>query len=257
MDLVLLGLQWSQCLVYLDDVIVVGRTFDEHRQDNNLASTNLSEGGAAVPGNCQLLPPVYSRFRLKIAKPLHRLTKRTTKFVWNSECQTAFEELRRRLSQTPILAHPDFNRQFILDTDASDVGIGAVLSQVGDGGHERVMAYGSRLLTKAERQYCVTRKELLSVVTFTRQYRSYLLGRRFVLRTDGSRDGLNDYRNSILKSSTGQGRNTRTLMLSPVSLATSADRRVMKITVRSMQLHSRLHLALLHVALSVDCVQHS
>ena len=115
----------------------------------------------------------------KIAKPLHRLTERTTKFVWNSECQTAFEELRRRLSQTPILAHPDFNRQFILDTDASDVGIGAVLSQVGDDGHERVIAYGSRLLTKAERQYCVTRKELLSVVTFTRQYRSYLLGRRF------------------------------------------------------------------------------
>ena len=132
----------------------------------------------------------------KIAKPLHRLTERTTKFVWNSECQTAFEELRRRLSQTPILAHPDFNRQFILDTDASDVGIGAVLSQVGDDGHERVIAYGSRLLTKAERQYCVTRKELLSVVTFTRQYRSYLLGRRFVLRTDhGSLNTVSPARN--------------------------------------------------------------
>ena len=70
------------------------------------------------------------------------------------------------------------------DTDASDVGIGAVLSQTDEEGRERVIAYGSRALTKAERRYCVTRRELLAVVEFTRQYRSFLVGRKFVLRTD-------------------------------------------------------------------------
>ncbi len=102
-----------------------------------------------------------------VARPLHRLTERSTNFVWTDECQDAFDELRRLLTSAPILAYPDFNRQFILDTDASDTGIGAVLSQTDGEGRERVIAYGSRLLTKAERRYCVTRRELLAVVTFT------------------------------------------------------------------------------------------
>ena len=58
----------------------------------------------------------------------------------------------------PILSFPDCSKTFILDTDASDVGIGAVLSQVQDNGEEHVIAYGSRILIKAERRYSVTRK---------------------------------------------------------------------------------------------------
>ena len=79
----------------------------------------------------------------------------------------------------------DFSNDIILDTDASDYGLGAVLSQVVNG-CERVVAYASRILNKAERKYSVTRKELLAVVTFAKHFRSYLLGRRFVLRTDHS-----------------------------------------------------------------------
>ena len=63
-----------------------------------------------------------------------------------------------------------------MDTDASDTGIGAVLSQVDENGRERAIAYGSCLLSKQERRYCVTRRELLAVVVFTRQFRPYLLG---------------------------------------------------------------------------------
>ena len=85
----------------------------------------------------------------------------------------------------PILTFPDYSKQFILDTDASDTGIGGVFSQVQDG-EERVVAYASRSLSKAERRYCVTRKELLAVVHFTKHFRPYLLGHHFVLRTDHS-----------------------------------------------------------------------
>ena len=130
-----------------------------------------------------------------IAKPLHRLTEKTAKFEWTNECQTAFEEIRRRLVTAPILAFPDYERAFILDTDASDIGIGAVLSQVQEDGSERVIAYVSRVLTKPEQRYCVTRRELLAVVTFVQHFRPYLLGRHFLLRTDhGSLTWLSNFK---------------------------------------------------------------
>lgn len=93
-----------------------------------------------------------------------------------------FDSLRRALISAPVLAHPDFSKPFILDTDASDV---AVLSQMHNG-VERVIAYASRTLSKAERKYCVTRKELLAVVYFTKYYKRYLYGEEFLVRTDHS-----------------------------------------------------------------------
>ena len=75
--------------------------------------------------------------------------------------------------------------EHLLDTDASQEGIGAVLSQICDG-NEQVIAYASRTLSKAERKYSVTRKELLAVVVFTNHFRPYLLGRNFALQTDHS-----------------------------------------------------------------------
>ena len=131
----------------------------------------------------------------QLAKPLHRRTERNFPFTWTDECQTAFDNLRQKLTSTPILAYPNFEKPFILDTDASNTGIGAVLSQAGDDGCEHVIAYASRLLTKPERQYCVTRRELLAVITFTRHFRPYLLNRRFTLRTDhGSLQWLRNFK---------------------------------------------------------------
>lgn len=120
-----------------------------------------------------------------IANPLHGLTQKDKKFDWNADCETAFQDLKRLLVTSPVLALPDFSKQFVLDTDASGSGIGAVLSQIKDGA-EQVISYGSRSLTKAERRYSITRKELLAVVHFIKTYRPYLYGRRFVLRTDHS-----------------------------------------------------------------------
>jgi hypothetical protein len=78
---------------------------------------------------------------------------------------------------------PTDNDEFILDTDASDYAIGAVLSQR-QNGIERVVAYASRALDRRERNYCVTRKELLAVVNFFKVFKQYLLGRHFRVRTD-------------------------------------------------------------------------
>ena len=119
----------------------------------------------------------------KIAKPLYRLTEQNFPFKWTTEYQQCLEELKDRLTTTPVLAYPDYSRPFILDTDASDFGIGAVLAQHDDG-HECVVAFASRTLSKSERRYCVTERELLAVVVFTQHFRPYLLGREFILCTE-------------------------------------------------------------------------
>jgi len=85
--------------------------------------------------------------------------------------------------EAPILAYPDPAKEYILDTDASDYNVGAVLSQV-QGGTEVVIAYYSKTLSTAANNYCTTRKELLAVVKAAKHFRPYLYGRAFRLRTD-------------------------------------------------------------------------
>lgn len=83
-----------------------------------------------------------------------------------------------------MLNFPVFGKgRFVLDTDASDFAMGAVLSQVMDK-VEKVVAYGSKVFNPAERSYCTTRKELLAVVTFTEKFKCYLQGQKFLIRTD-------------------------------------------------------------------------
>ena len=128
----------------------------------------------------------YRRFMhgyAEIAKPLHDLTRKEEKFMWTKERDTAFVNLKKCLITAPILGYPDSREPFILDTDASGCSIGGVLSQIQDG-QERVIAYGSKVLSKEEKNYCVTRRELLAVVYFIKHYRHYLVGKKFLLRTD-------------------------------------------------------------------------
>ena len=202
-------------MIYLDDIIIHGRTFEEMLSNLDRVLNKLQEAGLKLKARkCQLfqkeveylghivssdgirtdpkkieavqnwptpenvtelrafigLCSYYRRFIqgfADIAKPLHRLTGKEVLFNWTKECEVAFQTLKHKLCETPILAHPDFSKEFILDTDASDFAIGAVLSQVFDG-QERVISYASKTLSKSERRYCVTRKELLALVHFDR-----------------------------------------------------------------------------------------
>ena len=120
-----------------------------------------------------------------IAQPLHKLTKHSEVFAWGEEQDQAFVRLKQSLMTAPILSLPVDEGEYILDTDASNYAIGAVLQQV-QNGVERVLAYGSRLLSEAEVNYCTTRKEMLAVVDFVGVYRQYLVGRRFTVRSDHS-----------------------------------------------------------------------
>ncbi|KAL5510200.1 hypothetical protein EMCRGX_G005707 [Ephydatia muelleri] len=208
MDRVLGGLKWSSCLVYFDDIIVIGSTFSEHLKHLAAVLTHLRQSGLKLnPTKCKLcqqqvtflghivstqgistdpekveviaklptpqskrdvqqflgLANYYRRFIKDfgvIAKPLNRLTEKNTTFEWSTTSQRAFENLRNCLVEPPVLAYPNYTRDFLLDTDASNCGIGAVLSQVDDSGAERVICYASRSLSRQEQRYCVTRNEL-------------------------------------------------------------------------------------------------
>lgn len=102
----------------------------------------------------------YRRFVLgfaQMAASLNELTWTDCKFECSSKRQEAFDELKKRLTSAPILGLPEDEEEFVLDTDASDTAIGAVLSQRQDG-VERVLVFGSRRLSSVERNYCVTRR---------------------------------------------------------------------------------------------------
>ena len=118
-----------------------------------------------------------------VAQPLNELNCKDVPFVWNSSCQSSFDKLKGLLTTAPILAYPNDRDLFILDTDASNYSISGVLSQV-QGNKESVICYGSRTLTKCERNYCTTRRELLAVVYFIPYYKHFLMARKFLLRTD-------------------------------------------------------------------------
>jgi hypothetical protein len=116
---------------------------------------------------------------------LYKLTEQVNAFVWDDDCEFAFQTLKQKLCEAPILAYPNCHDTFVLDTDASAYGIGGVLAQIQQG-EEKVIAYGSTTLAKGEMNYCVTRRELLAVVNFVKQFKHYLYGKEFKVRSDHS-----------------------------------------------------------------------
>ncbi|PIK55614.1 Retrovirus-related Pol polyprotein from transposon [Apostichopus japonicus] len=231
MEKILSGLQWQTCLVYLDDVIIFGKNFEEHiaaiddvftrfklaglklspkkcflfKQKVEFLGHVVSKDGVSTDpskvavvknwprpncvrdvrgfvGLCSYYRKFVKNFTL-IARPLHRLTEKGKRFLWNEECEEAFNALKVALTSTPILAFPTPSDKYILDTDASNESLGSVLSQI-QGGEERVIAYFSKSFSKAERRYCVTRKELYAIVASIKHFHHYLYGAEFLVRTD-------------------------------------------------------------------------
>ena len=187
-DLVLSGIQWERCLVYIDGIVIMGKNLRASSSKLKLVLERLRRAGLKLkPSKCSLFQdkvvhlgnvitrdgiptdpekvnavskwPVptlghdvqhflglvgyyrnYIQNFATIAKPFYQLTERGREFDWSKECSISFQELRSRLVAAPILAFPDFCKTFLLDTDACETGIGAVLLQEHDG-LEWVVAY--------------------------------------------------------------------------------------------------------------------
>ena len=121
-----------------------------------------------------------------VACPLTDLTKKSAPNcpVWTNQCEEAFQTLKRLLCSAPVLKGPDFNKHFILQTDASERGIGAVLSQLDEDQEEHPIAFFSRKLLSREEKFSTIEKECLAIKLACQSFRVYLLGRPFLIQTD-------------------------------------------------------------------------
>ena len=182
----------SKCSFGCDNVVYLGHSVSKYgihtdpskiKAIQDLAPPSTLEELRSFLG----LAGYYRRFIPRfatIASPLTALTNKGVQFVWTEHTESAFQHLKTCLCSAPILAYPNFDKPFILQTDASDVGLGAVLTQLDKSGHERVISYASKTLTDRERNYTAMEKEALAVVFATGHFRVYLLGRKFQLMTD-------------------------------------------------------------------------
>jgi hypothetical protein len=234
MDVLLSGLTWRSCLVYIDDILVFSCNLDEHLKDLREVLLRLKESNFSIklskcrfakkeaeylghvineagvmphPSKTQAVKEFktpsnltdvrsfmgivnyYHRFIQNlgmVAEPLYRLMKKNVPFQWTTECENAFQTIKTMLISSPILRFPDFTKEFILQCDASDVGIGTVLSQIDDEGMEYAVSFGSRSLSKEERNYSVSEKECLAVLFGIKSFRPYLYGKHFKVYTDHS-----------------------------------------------------------------------
>ena len=230
MDRVLAGLPLTTALVYIDDILVPARSFEQGIENlrnvfdrlraaklklapekcwlfreevaylgHTISRTGISTDPSKIeavrswprPTNMMELRSFvglcsyYRRFVphfADIARPLYHVTTQKL-FSWSTEAEAAFLTLKQALTSAPILGYPRPEGQLILDTDASNFAVGAVLSQVQDS-EERVLAYYSQVLNQQERNYCVTRRELLAVVKAVSHFHHYLYGHHFHTRTD-------------------------------------------------------------------------
>ena len=115
--------------------------------------------------------------------PLYDLTKQNVKFIWDKKCQVAYDLIKKSLCNSNVLTCFTGNSKLILETDASPVGVGAVLLQV-ENGFEKPIAFASKKLTPAEKNYSQTDREALGLVFGVTKFKYFLLGREFELRTD-------------------------------------------------------------------------
>ncbi|PAA84541.1 hypothetical protein BOX15_Mlig014170g1 [Macrostomum lignano] len=221
MDLTMAGLNWTEVLTYMDDLILFSQTFEKHAETleqvlGRLQSAGLklnkrksyfcfqeveylghkisAEGIRPTQDKVSAIQSIpipecaedvrrlvgmlgfYRRFVphfASIANPLHQATQKSRQFQWTTQCDDALRKLKSALSTPPVLKLPDFSKGFRLCCDSSGVAIAGVLSQLHEDA-ECPVAYASRVLNKAERNYSTTHRELLAVVWAMKHFRNYL-----------------------------------------------------------------------------------
>ena len=117
-------------------------------------------------------------------EPITRLTRKGEAFNWTTECEQAYQYIKTRYHNAPILIGVDWKLEFHVHTDASDIAVGAMLAQNPTSKTDQPIAYASRLLSKAEKNYTTTKKEALAMVYAVNKFRHYLLGNKFIFYVD-------------------------------------------------------------------------
>ena len=134
---------------------------------------------------CRGFIPGLAKHEVPLSNLLKGESKRSIKAItWDETSSKAFEYLRNTLGEETMRAQPDFDKTFILTTDTSGYAYGAILSQRQDNGIEKMIYAYSKTMDQAQRNYSVTDKEPLGVVKSMEHIRRYLLGKKFILRTD-------------------------------------------------------------------------
>jgi hypothetical protein len=123
-------------------------------------------------------------FQANLMRPLYELLRKEVSWKWTKECQMVLDCIKALLTTSAVLVHYDPARPITVACDASPYGVGAVLSHIMDNGEERPVAYASRTLTSAERNYAQLKKECLALVFAVKKFHKYVYGRKFTLITD-------------------------------------------------------------------------
>ncbi|GFU54195.1 retrovirus-related Pol polyprotein from transposon 17.6 [Trichonephila clavipes] len=193
MDNLLRNFKWTMCLCYLDDIIVFSETFEDHLIRLRLVLKCLQEAGIKLNSKkclfaaqeVKILGHLVSSngVRPDPDKIKASLLKSGVEFHWGPEEVEAFHSLKKALTSDPVLGMYDERASTEIHTDASGYGIGAVLVQI-QNNVEKVIAYASRTLTKAEKNYSTTERECLAIVWATNKFRPYIFGKHFTVVTD-------------------------------------------------------------------------
>ena len=183
----------SQCNLGFNEVPLVGHVVGnghvKPQQEKVSAVVNFPQPITTTVRSFLGLVGYYRKYIpnfASISAPLTDLTKKgkPTRIVWSRECAEAMLTLKEHLTQEPVLTNPDFTKQLTLQTDASDKGLGAVLSQIDKTGNEKAVEFLSKKLLPREQAYSTIEKECLAIVWACKYLRHYLFGRNFIISTD-------------------------------------------------------------------------
>jgi hypothetical protein len=182
----------------------------------NLSSPKTQKDVRSFLGHAGYYRRFIEKFT-KIASPMFKLLSKDEEFCWDDNCQSAFEDLKEKLSMAPILRGPNWSLPFHISTDALDTALGGVLGKK-ENQHNYAIYFTSKNLTPLELNYTVTEKEFLAVVHSINKFRHYITGYEVFVHTDHSAIRF------LMKKTVTTGRITRWLLLLQEFNITIVDR---------------------------------